>query len=197
MNGPGGGGPMVARMEAPKRGRRWAEAIVMLCGGVPVVVTWLRSYSDTPRPHPQPSYGLTLAVAGLGVLATPLVAWLLRRRMAGSWVAIAAVALTGPLLVVASGVMRARSEAFPEETAPVAGSVIAAAGYLVALAAIAVLRIPRLAARVTPLVVALAVGHIAYGLSWQARYELVDAVGHPYPTEDAAIVIYGHQPYFD
>jgi hypothetical protein len=94
-------------------------------------------------------------------------------------------------------VMRARSESFPEETAPVAGSVFAAAGYLAALAALAALRMRRLATLIAPLVIALAAGHIAYGLSWRARYEIVDAVGHPYPTEVAAIVIYGHQPYFD
>lgn len=169
----------------------------MVCGAVPLVVTWLHSYSHTPQVHPQPSYGLTLLIAALAALATPLVACLLRRRLGAAWLSVAGFALIGPVLIAASGVMRARTEAFPEETAPVAGSVVAAAGYLAALAVVAALPTRRLTAMVAPLVIALVAGHIAYGLSWQARYAIVDAVGHPYPTADAATVIYGHQPYFD
>jgi hypothetical protein len=172
--------------------RHWTEAIVCLLGALPVVVTWFHVYSDTPQVDPQPTWSQTVVLVVAAVIATFAAGWSLRKRLRSPWLALVAVALAGPILVVASGVIRTRAEPWGNFVRPVVGAWGAAAAYLFGtiLVAIAPVR-PRMFAAVVPLAMAFSLGHVAYGLPAQVQYDIVSKIAYPHPNEATSDLLYG------
>jgi hypothetical protein len=110
-----------------------------------------------------------------------------RSRFAGT-------ALTLPALVVLTGILRVRGDGTYDVTAPVVAALAGALGYLGACIFLAAVRHrARVASVLLPTALALAMGHIAYGLSDHTRVSIARRVGYPHPTPDAARFIYGHR----
>jgi hypothetical protein len=175
------------------RCRHWPEAIAGVLGALPLVVIWLHVYSHTPAWHSEPTWSHTVALVVVAVVAAVASGRLLRARLRMPWLAAVAVALIAPVIVVASGVVRARSAAFGDETAPVVGALGAAAAFL--LGAVLIASVPlrsRVIALLLPLGLALAIGHVVYGLPGRTRYDIASRIGHPWPNEAASNLLYGH-----
>jgi hypothetical protein len=171
--------------------RPWPEAIVGVLGTLPVVVIWLHVYSHTPPWHSEPTWAHTLVLVPVAVAGTIVAGWLQRARTRLPWFVLVAVALIGPVVVVASGVMRTRAAEWPGVTAPVVGALAAAAGYLLAAIALSTMRVrSRVVPVFLPLALALVAGHVAYGLP--GRYAIANRIGHPWPNESASELLYGH-----
>ena len=178
-------------MQTP-RSRHWPEAIVGVLGTLPVVVTWLHVYSNTPAWHSEPTWSHTVELVVVAVVAATAAGWLLRGRLRVPWLTVVAVALIAPVVVVASGVLRSRSAQFGDPTAPVVGALGAVAGALLAVVVIASVPVRgRVVALLLPLGLALAIGHVAYGLPGKLRYDIAYRVGYPWPNETASDLLYG------
>ncbi len=179
-------------MQTPSS-RHWPEAIVGVLGALPVAAICLHVYSHTPAWHSEPTWSHTVALVAGAVVATAASGRLLRARLRVPWPAAVAVALIAPVIVVASGVLRSRSAQFGDVTAPVVGALGAAGACLLAAALVASVPLrSRAAAVLLPLGLALALGHVAYGLPAQTRYDIANRIGHPWPNVEASNLLYGH-----
>jgi hypothetical protein len=173
--------------------RHWPEAIVGVLGALPMAIIWLHVYSHTPPWHSEPTWSHTVVLVAAAAIGTVAAGWLLRTRLRLPWFALVTVALLGPVVVVASGVIRTRSAEWGDVTAPVVAALGAAAAYLLAAVAIAAVRVRgRLTAGLVPLALALAVGHVAYGLPGEIRVEIARSIGYPYPNAAASELLHGH-----
>ena len=173
--------------------RHWPEAVVGLLGALPMVVTWLHVYSHTPSWHSEPTWTHAWELGVAAVIATVGAGWLLRGRLRWPWLAFVAFSLIAPILVVASGVIRTRTDQ-ANVLPPVFGAWGAAAAYL--LGAILIAAVPlrlRMIAAVVPLALALALGHVAYGLPAQTQYDIARSTTFPWPNETASDLLYGYQ----
>jgi hypothetical protein len=172
--------------------RHWPEAVVGVLGALPIASIWLHVYSHTPPWHSEPTWSHTVVLVAVAVIGTIATGWLLRTRLRLPWFVLVAIALLGPVLVVASGVIRTRSAEWGDVTAPVVAALGAAAAYLLAALATSAVRLRSgLAAVLLPLALALIAGHVAYGLPGQTRVEIARTIGYPYPNEAASRLLYG------
>jgi hypothetical protein len=176
-----------------RRSQPWPELIVGALGALPVVVTWLHVYSHTPPVHSEPTWTQTIALVAAAVAGTPTVAWLLRARLRVPWHLLAVLALTGPVLVVATGVVRTHAARAEDVSAPVVGALAAAVAWALATLALAIVPLRRhVIASVLPLALALAAGHAAYAIPTETRFDLWRSVGGPWPNAVATRLLYGH-----